>query len=139
MQTLPKTKHVDAVKLEILNNQQLVQAVLNWEEQQYCDFQFEAGISYGKRITDGDTMGYDMLIRSRYFWQWWKNEWSKRDADFLDYYSSTANKSALHDQYMFQHNAHRLQGDELMDKMACSMIGTCIKEFHKKSKKELVR
>jgi phosphoribosylaminoimidazole-succinocarboxamide synthase len=132
MNTLPKTKHVNAIKLLNLNNEQLIQAVLDWEEMQYCEFKYEAGIAYAKRITDGDEIGYKMLIETRFFWQWWKNEWAKRDADFLQYYSSTANKSMLHDQYLFQHNIQRLKTDELMERKACSMVGYCIDEYNRK-------
>lgn len=131
--------HVDTVKLQNLNNEQLIQAVLDWDEMQYCEFKYEAGIAYAKRITDGDVLGYKMLIETRFFWQWWKNEWSKRDEDFLMYYSGSADKSVLHDQYLFQHNIQRLKSDELMDKKTTSMIGYCIDEHHKNGKREAVK
>ncbi|MEB0299583.1 hypothetical protein [Mucilaginibacter sp. 5C4] len=134
-----RKSHVTSVKLQILNNEQMIQAVLNWDEMQYCEFKYEAGISYAKRITDGDELGYRMLIETRFFWQWWKNEWSKRDEDFLIYYSGSADKSVLLDQYLFQHNIQRLKSDDLMDRKSCSMIGYCMDEFHKKGKKEAVK
>jgi hypothetical protein len=140
MNTLPKRKHYKAIKLQILNNEQLVQAVLDWNEDQYCLFKYEAGISYAKRMTDNDAIGFDFLIRTTFYWNWWKNEWAKRDADFLQYYSGSADKSILHDQYLFQHNIQRLKSDELMEKKACSMVGYCFDEFNnKRNRKELAK
>jgi len=139
MNTLPKKKHYSIVKLQILNNEQLVQAVLDWDNEQYCWFKYEAGIAYAKRMTDNDAIGFDFLIKTTFYWNWWKNEWAKRDAEFLQYYSGTSNKSLLHDQYLFQHNIQRLKSDDLMERKACSMVGYCFDELHKKGKKELVK
>jgi hypothetical protein len=136
MSTLPKNKHYANIKLQILTNEQLVQAVLDWDEGQYCWFKYEAGISYAKRITENDTIGYNLLIKTTFYWNWWKNEWAKRDADFLQYYAGTSNQSLLHDQYLFQHNIQRLKSDDLMERKACSMVGYCMDEYHRK---ELVK
>jgi len=132
MNALPKSKYYNSVKLHILNNEQMVQAVLNWDEEHYCYFKYDAGIAYAKRMTDNDAIGFDFLIKTTFYWNWWKNEWAKRDADFLQYYSGTANKAVLHDQYLFQHNIQRLKTDDLMERKACSMVGYCIDEYHKK-------
>jgi len=139
MNTAPKRKHYSTIKLQILNNEQMVQAVLNWTEQQYCEFKFDAGLAYAKRMTDNDAMGFDFLIKTTFYWNWWKNEWAARDADFLQYYSGTSNKALLHDQYLFQHNIQRLKSDDLMERKACSMVGYCFDEFHKKSGKEFAK
>lgn len=138
MNTLPKKHHYATIKLQILNNEQLVQAVLDWSEEQYCWFKYKAGLDYAKRMTDNDTVGYDFLIKTTFYWNWWKNEWAKRDADFLQYYSGTADKSILLDQYQFQHNIQRLKTDELMERKAISMVGYCIDEVLK-GNKELVK
>ena len=117
----------------------MVQTVLDLSEDKYCEFKFEAGLSYAKRMTDGDTIGFDFLIKTSFYWNWWKNEWSKRDDDFLMYYSSTADKSMLHDQYLFQHSIQRLKSDELMEKKAVSMVGHCFIEFRKAHAKEVAK
>jgi hypothetical protein len=139
MNTISKKSHPDIIKLQILNNEQMVQSVLNWDEEKYCYFKYEAGIDYAKLITGNDSIGFNMIIKTRFFWQWWKNEWAKRDAGFLQYYSGTANKAILNDQYLFQHNLQYLISDELMSRKACSMIGYCIDEFHKNKRKEPVK
>lgn len=139
MNTLPKKSHYGTIKLQILNNEQMVQAVLDWDHQQYCDFKFDAGMAYAKRMTDNDAVGFEFLIKTTFYWNWWKNEWAKRDADFLQYYSGTANKGLLHDQYLFQHNIQRLKSDELMERKASSMVGYCFDEFNRKNRKELVK
>ena len=131
MNTIIKGSHIANIRLRNLDNEQLVQAVLDWDEERYCYFKYEAGIAYAKRITDNDPIGIDMIIRTRFFWQWWKNEWAKRDADFLRYYPGTANQALLYDQYLYQHNIQRLKSDGLMEHKACSMIGYCIDEFHR--------
>lgn len=122
----------------MLNNEQLVQAVLNWDEERYCYFKYDAGIAYAKRMTDNDTIGFDFLIKTTFYWNWWKNEWAKRDNEFLLYYSSIADKSMLHDQYLFQHNIQRLKSDGLMEKAAVSMVGYCLDEYHKKVRKGIL-
>jgi hypothetical protein len=136
MNTSPKIKYYNTIKLQILNNEQMVQAVLNWDEDQYCNFKYEAGIAYAKRMTDNDTVGFNFLIKTTFYWNWWKNEWAKRDEEFLQYYAGSAEQSMLHDQYLFQHNIQRLKSDELMEKKANSMVGYCFDEYNRK---ELVK
>lgn len=137
MSTLPKNKYYNSIKLLMLNNEQMVQTVLDWSEDHYCHFKYEAGLAYAKRVTDSDTIGFDFLIKTSFYWNWWKNEWAKRDDEFLLYYSGTADKAMLHDQYLFQHNIQRLKSDKLMEKQAVSMVGYCLDEYHKKANKEV--
>ncbi len=137
MNTIIKKNNADTIKRKNLNNQQMVQALLDWDEERYCYFKYETGISYAKHITDNDIVGFNMIIKTRFFWQWWKNEWADRDAKFLQHYMGIANQPALTDQYLFHHNISRLRSDRLMERMACSMIGYCMDEFHKNKKEEL--
>lgn len=129
MKTLLTHTHVELVRLQNLNNEQRIQTLLNWTEQEYCQFKFDNGIDYAKRIADTDAIGLDFLIKTKFFWQFWKNEWAKRDASFLQYYSATANKALLYDQYLFQHNVYRLYDDNLMAKKSCSMVGYALDEY----------
>lgn len=139
MNTTIKQSHIASIRLINFDNEQLIQALLDWDEDQYCYFKYDTGIAYAQRITDNDSIGVDMIIKTRFFWQWWKNEWAKRDADFLQYYAGTINKAMLHDQYLYQHSVRRLKSDALMERKTCSMIGYCIDEFHRSEKENLIK
>ncbi len=126
-----KKPHVELVKLQTVSNEQLIQALFDLTEDSYCQFKFDTGIAYARRMTINDEMGYNMLIKTRFFWQWWKLEWAKRDAEFLDVYSATANTAILYEQYLYIHNVYRLYDNNLMSKKAISMVGFSIDEYMK--------
>jgi|SRR5690242_8505564 len=66
--------------------QKIIEA-LEWNEQEYCDYQYETGLAYLEHYIPEDPQGIDMLSRSRIFWSWWKNHWAQRDAQFLSLYT----------------------------------------------------
>jgi len=136
MKTLTKTSHIQTVKMQNLSNEQQVQKLLNWTELQYCQFKFDGGMAYAKRMTYNDAIGFDFLIKTRFFWQFWKNEWAKRDAEFLLLYSAEAGAALLHDQYLFQHNVYRLHDDNLMARISTSMVGYALDEYMADFKQE---
>ena len=131
-----KKTQVELVKLQNIDNEQLVQALFDMDADTYCQFKFDTGISYARRMTMNDEMGYDMLIKTRFFWQWWKNEWAKREAEFLELYSATSSTAKLYDQYLFTHSVYRLCDDNLMSKKAISMVGFSIDEYMRSLDKE---
>lgn len=58
--------------------------LLGWDEQQYADFQYECGLRYLRHSIPADNWGQDWLQRAAIFWNWWKNEWCRRDAEFCE-------------------------------------------------------
>lgn len=66
--------------------QQLKQAVialLQWTEMQYAEFQYEQGTKYLHAYLKGDEYCVRIMEDSRIFWNWWKNHWTIRDAEFI--------------------------------------------------------
>lgn len=69
-------QHIDTVKNRVIK-------ALQWNQQQYAQFQYEQGIEFLERYIPNDATGIDYLQRSKIFWQWWKNHWMIRDQRFL--------------------------------------------------------
>ena len=136
MNQLKKQTQADLDRLQNVTNEQLVQALFDLTEQAYCELKYNSGLTYAKRLTDSDQVGYDFLIKTKFYWQWWKNEWAKRDNEFLETYSAYSDASILWDNYLFQHNICRLKSDGLMQKKTASMVGYAIKEYLQEYKKE---
>lgn len=57
--------------------------LLGWSEMQYAEFQYNTGIEYMELYTLGDEAICDDLLRSKIYWNWWKNAWANRDECFL--------------------------------------------------------
>lgn len=74
-------------QLAISNQQSAITTALEWTEQEYANFQFETGIAYLEHYIPTDRSGINMLSRSRIFWNWWKNHWNQRDAQFLSLFT----------------------------------------------------
>jgi len=136
MNPLIKQTQADISKLQNTTNEQLIQALFDLTEQDYCDLKYNSGLTYAKRLTDNDEVGFDFLIKTKFYWQWWKNEWSTRDNIFLDTYSAFSDNSILWDNYLFQHNICRLKSDALMQKKTAYMVGFAMDEYMKAYRKE---
>lgn len=58
--------------------------LLNIEEEQYAQMQYEAGLEYLEAYLGNDQWAIDELERSKLYWSWWKNHWVARDAQYLE-------------------------------------------------------
>lgn len=56
---------------------------LGWDELEYAEFQYEQGLIYLDTYLKGMIGPMDALLRSRIFWNWWKNHWAIRERCFL--------------------------------------------------------
>jgi len=139
MNPLKKQTQADIDKLQNVTNEQLIQALFDLSEQQYCDLKYNSGLTYAKRLTDSDEVGFEFLIKTKFYWHWWKNEWAKRDNEFLETYSAYSDASVLWDNYLYQHNICRLKSDELMQRKTASMVGLAMDEYLKEYKREAVK
>lgn len=61
-----------------------VMRMLDWNDQQYANFQFEMGYEYLKFWVGDDDFGMKELPLTASFWAWWRNHWHKRDEDFIN-------------------------------------------------------
>lgn len=74
--------HIAQRKEQALSQQQQVQRLLFWSEEQYAWFQYETGLAYLKFYIRFE-YGRKQLEERKTFWNWWKNHWNNRDAQFL--------------------------------------------------------
>jgi hypothetical protein len=71
-----KLKNAESLKTAVMKN-------LEWSEQDYADFQYEQGLVYLDEYLKGLIAPMDTLLRSRIFWNWWKNHWTLREKYFI--------------------------------------------------------
>lgn len=125
--------HIENVRKQHSSTAELVKVLLNWSTEEYNEFQYVAGINYAHHITGGDEMGFDMLVTTKYYWAWWRNEWAKRDADFITDNANKTNMIMLHQEYTFNHTdaLHIGKMAEIMEKMGVYVMGYAIDEVMK--------
>jgi len=57
-------------------------SALNCTVEQYAQLVYAEGLKYLRYYLPDDKEGQNMINRSRVFWNWWKNHWATRDAEF---------------------------------------------------------
>jgi hypothetical protein len=108
--------------------------LLQWNEQQYAEFQYEAGLEYMQLYTLDDKVACNVLERSKIFWNWWKNAWANRDEVFFGYQNlGLINASTIEKMYMQLHDALALAEELRPDALVLGdsykkMIGVVIKK-----------
>lgn len=89
---------------------QILYSVLNWEEQRYCEHQFEEYISFLTRlfVAQPDQM-LKQVMYSKRMRDFWNREWNARnELEFLPFaLDLTCGEIFLVDQYQYLHH-HRL-------------------------------
>lgn len=68
--------------LRIQHIQEDLQQRLQWDELQYNEFMFNAGIDYLQNYLPGEDDIIKEITHSRHFWNWWKRHWHRRDEQF---------------------------------------------------------
>ncbi len=59
--------------------------LLKWDDQQYSQFIYDCGLEYLRYYIRNESKEIiDHIIRSRIFWNWWKQNWFLRDQVFID-------------------------------------------------------
>lgn len=71
------------LKLKMANTAERVQYALGWTPEQYAEFQFDQAYEFLKYWVGEDVFGYRELPLTALFWAWWRNQWHRRDADFV--------------------------------------------------------
>lgn len=72
---------VESRRLTLEALKKAVMELLNWDEMQYCNFQYNQGLKYLDAYIQDDAF---RIERSRVFWNWWKNHWALRDETILN-------------------------------------------------------
>lgn len=60
-----------------------VMKLLNWDEQQYADFQYATGLTFLEQYLPNDEFARRQLEEHSFFWAWWRNMWLMRDETFI--------------------------------------------------------
>ena len=58
--------------------------LLQWDEMQYAEFQYQNGIAYLMWYLPCDEYAREQLLRSRLYWSWFKNQWNADDMLVLE-------------------------------------------------------
>lgn len=75
------TQHINE-KMKSAKEQ--VMKLLNWDANQYAEFQYKMGCQYLQAYIPNCPQQIDELIENKIFWNWWKNEWLFRDNAFIN-------------------------------------------------------
>lgn len=78
------TTQIEKIKQQAQSLKQQICQLLSWDELSFAEYQYETGIKYLRYYIPTDKWGQAMLIRDKIFWNWWKNQWVKRDEEFID-------------------------------------------------------
>lgn len=76
--------HTQVVKQQNLTVKQQIQQTLGITHEQYCELQYNMGLSYLNLETEGNYPQTQIVAETKVFWSWWMNHWYKRDAKFLE-------------------------------------------------------
>src|SRR5690242_267896 len=60
-----------------------IMQALQWSELEYHTAQFEGGLAYLDCYLKNECWGKDQLKQNKTFWAWWRNQWVKRDEQFM--------------------------------------------------------
>lgn len=75
--------YIAHIRNEISNTRQAILTMLGWSEEQLFDFQHSMGKAYLQALIPRCPDVIDALVQNRIYWNWWRNEWLRRDRDFL--------------------------------------------------------
>lgn len=82
---MEKIPYIRKISMEMDITQALISSRLGWSQQQYCDFQEDAGYIFIAFITRNHGPAYqEILSFSGLFWKWWRNQWFSRDMAFYE-------------------------------------------------------
>jgi hypothetical protein len=78
-----RSKHIRTKQAEMQSTKKTVMQLLGWSDQEYAEHQYKAGCNYLQAYIPKDPQGIDMLVKSKTYWNWWRNQWHQRDLQFL--------------------------------------------------------
>ena len=58
--------------------------LLRWDEMQFAEYQYANGIAYLMWFLPCDEYAREQLLRSRLYWNWFKNIWTTNDAVMIE-------------------------------------------------------
>jgi hypothetical protein len=112
--------------------QDMVMAATGTTHDEYCQAQFEGAYKYLHYFIPGDEQGIDILVKSKTFWVWWRNQWAIREEDFLmNDCTVIKNSAALKRIWLSLHKPHNITavpGKIVFEESYALMIADLLKE-----------
>jgi hypothetical protein len=109
MNTIKRKTAIESAKDKAKRTQELVLVMLEWDSDDHFVFVVDKASEYLKKQCGPDVIGQQRLMGQPEFWTWWKNHWSRRDADFIDQCLGETNLENLNAYYRHIHSSDRLQ------------------------------
>lgn len=80
----------DKIKKQYEGNRELIKAWTGLTDEDLAVLKYESGVQYAQ-----DNLGnpdfVTIVLKSANYWAWWKNQWAKRDEEFIDSIKITPN------------------------------------------------
>ena len=122
--------HTQAIRQKAETLKEKVCRLLEWDDQQYAEFQYETGLNYLRHYIGFDPQAIDMLTRTRTYWNWWKNQWAIRDNQFIKADKPQLTTEFWIDVYCELHDARTLAAEIYPDGQALGLsYAGMIQEF----------
>lgn len=87
--------NVEKVRQENAKVKAAIEAILDWHNDTFCQFQYEMGYEYLNDEIRLDSIAVQELSEMKEFWAWWRNQWAKRDIAFLETVLKIGNRRHL--------------------------------------------
>lgn len=81
---------------------------LGWTDEEYSTCMYEMGLTYLQEYTQQDAEAIKEIENSQIYWNWWKNQWSLRDDQFVQALEYTLKQDTLRIMYAGLHNPYAL-------------------------------
>jgi hypothetical protein len=73
-----------AILKDMREAQEQVSALCGFTSEEIGDMQFASAFECLERVLGSDQYGIDQLPKTSAFWHWWKEQWFRRDEQFLN-------------------------------------------------------
>lgn len=108
-----------------------VQQLLQWDDLQYGQFQFDAAYAYLRDSMQLEDCWINSMTKVERFWQWWINQWNQRD---IHCFLPNVHKFEVpaSDIYRFIHSAKFIDhhpSKQLLDEAYAKMVGDTWDDF----------
>lgn len=80
---MTQVTHIDRMRGQYNYNRKQVLFLTGMTEAQYAQLMFDTGVEWLCQYTGDDEEMLRMVLSQPVVWQWWKNEWNRRDDEFL--------------------------------------------------------
>lgn len=128
-----KNSYTDHIKKQSASVKKQVLSIVSWNETEFAEFQEKVGKQYLQSYISTDPEGIDMLVKSRIYWNWWKNQWLIRDTSYVSSNVRRLSHRQAFNIYMGLHDADILiqsiyPAGAILDHTYAQMIGEVIKQ-----------